>query len=361
MPFLRYLANQHGPATVACVFVCYKYVKFRLVCWRKDCVNEQVCGLVQGKLVEEDDIASGQSTPGFAGLKQPAILEDVGAAPVMEVVPVHCDGAIDICGGGACSDACKGDLTGPQLQEPQLELQQQHSEEMCVSCGTPLWLRRDATEFGVRLESCGCYLHYGCLLELATLQHGMTLPSISDPFHFLTILRRLFGVDAITVDMLDCPGCNTTNRAWTRMKDNGTILTSLGVAATGSALHRGAAICISSLRAALLELAANKHLTVSEKLHKWPVAARSDAALRELLQQAGRGALLDLQELLPDPAARPEAQGASMDGSTRDIGTVTLSATTAKLPKRRCIVPAREHCTRPREPKVYSEFLWLGD
>jgi len=388
---LRYLAHQHGPAAVACVFVCYKYVKFRLVCWRKDCVNEQVCGLVQGKLVEEDDVASGQSTPETGGLRQPAGLED--ATFDAEVVPVHSVGAMDICSdaecgcGGACRCACRREFIEPQQrhlpqqeqlqQQLQQQLQHQHKEGACASCGVPLWLRRDGTEFGVRLASCGCFLHYGCLLEVATLQHGMTLPSILDPFHFLTMLRRLFGVDAVAVDTLECPGCNSTNQAWARVRDSGTVVSGTGTAATSSALHQGAAICLSSLRTALLELAANIPLTVRETLHQWPIAAaRSDAALRELLQQAGSGALPELKELLPDPAARPEAKESAeaLDGevhlasshdSTYDVGTAALPAAAAKVygacRNRRRIVPAKEHCSRPRASKVYSEFLWLVD
>lgn len=121
----------------------------------------------------------------------------------------------------------------------------------CAECAAPLWLRRDEEEELVQLCGCGCVLHECCVIEASTRQHGMTLPSISDPGHFLVLLRRMFGIDSINVDSLRCPKCDRESRNWWKVKPMQTVVVgAVEFQSIVEALKKGETPNFSSLRAA---------------------------------------------------------------------------------------------------------------
>jgi len=244
------LAHQHGPVAVAGVFVVIKVAKYRLVCWRRDYVNEEVRELASSKLLD---------------VKQ----------------------ASEFC----CN------------QEDRTQ-----TDEACVACGCPLWLRDDADEYKVQFITCGCTVHSSCLLDTATQQRGVTAPPITDPGRCLVLLRRFFGVDPPEVESLKCPSCGTLNSEWARLPEERAVISTTPSAAAGSAaraLRRGDALCLSLLRQAILGAAGNhsSEVCLSPKFARWQRAARSESSLRALVKQEGPNAPEQLVELLRQAAS----------------------------------------------------------
>lgn len=169
----------------------------------------------------------------------------------------------------------------------------------CCACKAPAWLRREETETLVQLHGCGCIMHSCCLLEVAERQHGLTLPSISDPAHAFVLLRRLFGVDAIIVDQILCPACGIPSFSWAIVVETCTVLP-LTASQTDvlASLRRGEALCLGALRSMLLE-AGETHLEC------WRNAAQNgESQLKKLLadrDDTERDSTKELLELLCPP------------------------------------------------------------
>jgi len=271
--------------------VVYKYAKYKLVCWRSHCVNEEVRTLTTKRL-----------------------------------------------DGGSKHADREGKSVEAKAQKTPGE-----SPSACVACSCPLWLRRDEDDCMVQLSGCGCVLHASCLMDAALQQHGMTIPSISDPFHVVTLLRRFFGVDAIEVDSVRCPGCGVTSESWRKVPEDAKKVA--GVAsrrATARALRRGDALRLDGLRSALQALPERRS---PSDLDRWRAAAKSEKSFCALLREEGTdSSQRQLAELLLAAARKdgeaagdaPEASSAESDDGTASTASLESSAK-----------PCGEHGLRP--------------
>mmetsp|Transcript_38559 Transcript_38559/g.120442 ORF Transcript_38559/g.120442 Transcript_38559/m.120442 type:complete len:324 (-) Transcript_38559:146-1117(-) len=323
MPFhLLTLAHQHGPAAVFSVFLVYKYAKYRFVCWRSGCVNEEVRTLTEQRLNTQ-----GQHL-------------DQNDELVEELV-----------------------VKKPMGQGP----------SVCAACSCPLWLRRDADECVVQLKGCGCVLHSTCLMKAALEQHGMTLPSISDLAHVVVLLRRFFGVDSVAVESVRCPGCEASSTLWCRIpEDGGRVISVASRKKIAKALRRGDALRLDGLRAALQAAPAPV-----AGFDRWLSAAKSDSSLCALLKEEGPDASRQLADILlsatPEGAATaPESSSAESEGRTRSAesesepgGAGKPRATCklcAALPESSAALPPEGAALEDVQARLraYTEFLAVG-
>lgn len=184
-------ASSHGPAAVAAVFATYKFLQYRIFCWRRDTVNGKVNALTNDILAERCDEVDAISVP-------------------------------------SCSDAA-----------------------VCCVCSCPLWVRHDEDDHCVQLAECGCMLHSACLTELATKQHGIRLPEkvgVKEGFH---LLKRFFSF--VKVDLLCCPRCELSSASWWKLEDSrAVVMKAADGAAVAASLRRGESVCLGVLQQALL-------------------------------------------------------------------------------------------------------------
>lgn len=230
--------HHHGPVAFVMALACWKFVKFRILCWRRAVVNKEVHQLTRQRLHQHElSSAAGE----------------------------------------------------------------ENTVAICVACGCPLWLRTDEDDRVVRLVDCGCAIHFGCLLDVATQQHGIEMPECKTDFDRVwCVLRRLFGIDAVKVEGLQCPCCKLTNSSWEEAgKDAVVTLNSPAAKGVVSALRRGHALRLSSLQSVLL----STNGTTSPELKQWQAAARRETSLRAMLKEVGQRSsivLTDLLEPLPE-------------------------------------------------------------
>mmetsp|Transcript_20527 Transcript_20527/g.36902 ORF Transcript_20527/g.36902 Transcript_20527/m.36902 type:complete len:273 (-) Transcript_20527:62-880(-) len=264
----------HQPATVIAVVAAYKYAKFRLVCWRCSVVNSEVCAIANKRLDRDED-------------------EDSASK---------------------CSQDC------------------------CPECKAPLWLRWSPTDGLVQLERCGCVVHSSCLSKIVKRQHGIVLPSISDPYQFLVVLRRIFGVDAIAVDSIECPACGTKSDSWKRVPEVRNVLTAAAPTAVATALRRGDALCLETLKEALIAALAREGEDKKSALIRWGnAAAEGDKPLCNLLQEEGADVSSELAMLMGEPPPRVQL-GSPDEVDNKPWGSSSCS-----------------------QLKLYTEFLWANE
>jgi len=240
LPFAAHHHPQHA-AVVFAGIAAYKYIKFRLLCWRRDYVNEKVRGIIMDQLTNQ----------------LPSV-----------------------------STGASGDVHVAQLS-PDLGC-------ACVFCGCPQWVRHNQDDILVQLHPCGCTLHLQCFIQAATTQRGIKHIWHSENCEDLVVMaRRFFGIESVLVNSLECPGCALEVNMWQCIpeKDSG-INTSACVV---SCLQSGRPLCVCNLQKALLEC----H-SMSPLLCKWREAANSEEELLELLQKIGSAAKLELKEIFTE-------------------------------------------------------------
>lgn len=217
-------------APLVAVIGCYKYAKYRLLCWRLSSVNSEVC-----KQIEERLEASG--------------------APL--------------------------DLASKCLPCAQ--------QRTCAICSLPTWVRQNAEDRLVLLGSCGCVLHSQCLLEEATRQHGFAVFNLMDKGmdEILILARRLFNIDAVGVDSFRCPRCNQPAPDLQRVAEVESHATTVP-----EAISKGAPVGCKALRAAVLTLEVKPG--VLGVIRTWHKAAKSEESFREALKLKSSKALQEL-------------------------------------------------------------------
>jgi len=235
-------ALHHGPHHAAIMLAgvaAYKYMKFRLLCWRRDCVNEKVRSLVMIELANQADASDG--------------------AHVAQV-------ATDL-------------------------------DSTCICCGCPQWMRHNQDDILVQLHPCGCTLHLRCFIQAATTQCGIKHIWHAKGFDDLLVMaRRFFGIESVLVNCLDCPSCNHEVNIW-----QGIVEEDLGRNSSTcviSSLRNGRPLCLPSLLKALLECN-----DVSPLLRKWRHAANSKKELFKLLRESGSAAKLELSKIFAESGA----------------------------------------------------------
>lgn len=289
-------AHQHGKAAVVAVLAAFKFAKYRLFCMRRNYVNGEVCALTTSKLDEDPD---------------------------------HDDGD------GACSSCSK-------LHDNEFKI--------CAACRCPLWVRFGEADHQIQLSTCGCVIHYTCLVDISKKQHGITLPEGLDPGHLLKVMRRVLGLASIVVPTLQCPHCKALNTSWRRVEEKCSVVKAV-VPCTAAAvsLRRGDALCLGALQQLLLACRGSGDGSCAPELQRWSRAARSETALRSLLKEEGCAAYEELSalfELAQEPrpvistlvTARPQQDAAEC---------------TTKMQHADACHPEMLH-------KRYSEFLMVG-
>lgn len=253
MPLLdvtQFLVHPRGSVLAIGGLLAFKCAKVTAVCWRRQMINREVRRLTDGKAktYQEDE---------------------------------------------------DGHLCSSRVCKSQRAESMDASSSHCCECNAPGWLRTDESEVLVQLHGCGCVMHSCCLLEVAERQHGLTLPSITDPGHAFVLLRRLFGIDSIIVNQIVCPACNIISYSWSNVVETQTVLP-LTASQTDvlASLRRGEALCLGALRIMLLE-SRETHLGC------WQNAARNgELQLKKLLTDrdgTDRDSKDELLELLCPP------------------------------------------------------------
>eukprot|EP00930_Biecheleria_cincta_P102153 TRINITY_DN93834_c0_g1_i1.p1 TRINITY_DN93834_c0_g1~~TRINITY_DN93834_c0_g1_i1.p1 ORF type:complete len:287 (+),score=44.19 TRINITY_DN93834_c0_g1_i1:96-956(+) len=244
------LAHPRGSALAFGGLLLFKFAKLTIVCWRRQVINREVRRLTDGRaqIFQKDE---------------------------------------------------DGDTCSSLVYKPRHKESTGAASSFCCECKAPGWLRREETEALVQLHECGCVMHSCCLLEVAERQHGLTLPSISDPAHAFVLLRRLFGIDAIIVDQISCPACGITSSSWATIAETRTVLPlTASRPDVLASLRRGEALCLGALRSMLLE-ARETHLGC------WRNAAQhGELQLKKLLtdrDETERDGTDELLELLCPP------------------------------------------------------------
>lgn len=299
-----HILHTHGVVPFIGALAAIKAVKLKLVLWRRGVLNDRVKDAVESRL-------------------QPPLTLDESDDSRM-ILEKHEVPSADVqisCPGSAMQAQGDGGSGGPEV--------------LCAECNAPLWLRKDDTEEIVKLNGCGCLLHSGCLLELATKEHGVNVPHITDLDHAMVQLRRMFGIDSISVSGISCPACQGLSSSWRKLQGEVVQVVHQGAKPldVAKALKRRDALSVQGLCSAIQEVSRHRRPEpdmvsklckrscgnflswdvrgqLADRWEQWEAAAVSgESRLLTLLRQDGLGSADDLAEFVLAAAAQMEGHG----------------------------------------------------